>query len=244
MNDRADDPLSEFRRVNVEGTLNLARQAAAARVRRFVFLSSIGVNGAETFGVPYTAEDAAAPHSPYTVSKHEAEVGLRAISNETGMDVVIVRAPLIYGPSAPGNFGSLLRWLKRGLPLPLGAICNKRSLVALDNVVNLLTMCIDHPAASGQTFLVSDGEDLSTTDLVRRLGNALGKPARLIPVPTRLVRFAATLIGRSDLAQRLCGSLQVDISKTRGLLAWSPPTSVDDGLKKATERNRSGAAPL
>ncbi|NDP39356.1 MAG: SDR family oxidoreductase [Rhodoferax sp.] len=235
MADAAVNPLDEFRRVNVQGTLNLARQAAAAGVRRFVFISSIGVNGAETFQQPFTAQDVAAPHSPYAVSKYEAELGLQALAAETGMEVVIIRPPLVYGPGAPGNFGSLMRWLKRGVPLPLGAIHNQRSLVALDNLVDLIVTCLTHPAAANQTFLVSDGEDVSTSELLRRMGQALGCPARLVPVPASILKLAAAMVGKSDVAQRLCGSLQVDISKTRQLLGWAPPLSLDEGLKKAAE---------
>ncbi len=233
MADSAAKPLEEFRRVNVQGTLNLAREAAAAGVRRFVFVSSIGVNGAETFQRPFAAHDEVAPHSPYAVSKYEAELGLQALAAATGMEVVIIRPPLVYGSGAPGNFGSLMRWLKRGVPLPLGAIHNQRSLVALDNLVDLIVTCLTHPAAANQTFLVSDGEDVSTTELLRRMGQALGRPARLIPVPVSWLKLAAAMVGKQDVAQRLCGSLQVDIEKTRRLLGWTPPISLDEGLKRA-----------
>ena len=233
--DRAFDPLEAFRAVNLHGTLNLARQAAAVGVRRFVFISSIGVNGAETFQQPFTYQDQVAPHSPYVVSKYEAELGLQKLAAETEMEVVIIRPPLVYGPNPPGNFGSLMRWLKRGLPLPLGAIHNQRSLVALDNLVDLIMTCLIHPAAANQTFLVSDGNDISTTELLRRMGQAMGHPARLIPVPAGILKLAATMVGKQDLAQRLCGSLQVDIEKTRRLLGWNPPLTLDQGLKKAAE---------
>lgn len=233
--DKSANPLDEFRRVNVQGTINLARQAAIAGVRRFVFVSSIGVNGAETFRQPFTEQDQVAPHSPYAVSKFEAEVGLQALAAETGIEIVIIRPPLVYGLQAPGNFGSLMRWLQRGVPLPLGAIHNQRSLVALDNLVDLIMTCLTHPAAANQTFLVSDGEDVSTTELLRRMGQAMNRPARLIPVPAGLLEQAAALIGRRDMAQRLCGSLQVDIQKTRHLLGWNPPLTLDQGLKKAAE---------
>jgi len=235
MQESAPDPLEEFRRVNVLGTLNLARQAASAGVRRFVFVSSIGVNGAETFQQPYTALDSASPHSPYAVSKYEAELGLQALAAETGMEVVIIRPPLVYGPNAPGNFGSLMRWLQRRVPLPLGAIHNQRSLVALDNLVDLIVVCLTHPAAANQIFLVSDGEDVSTTELLRRMGQALGRPARLVPLPASILKLAAAMVGKPDVAQRLCGSLQVDIEKTRRLLSWTPPLSLAEGLKKAAE---------
>jgi nucleoside-diphosphate-sugar epimerase len=233
IHEAATDPLAEFRRVNLHGTLNLARQAAVAGVRRFVFISSIGVNGAETLQHPFTPHDVAAPHSPYAVSKHEAELGLQALAAETGMEVVIIRPPLVYGPNAPGNFGSLMRWLKRGVPMPLGAIHNRRSLVALDNLVDLIVLCLTHPAAANQTFLVSDGEDVSTTELLRRMGQAMGRPARLLPVPASWLKLAAAMVGKPDVAQRLCGSLQVDIEKTRRLLGWTPPLSLVEGLRRA-----------
>ena len=233
MRDTAIDPLGEFRRVNVQGTLTLARQAATARVRRFVFISSIGVNGAETFQRPFTAHDQAAPHSPYAASKYEAEVGLQELAAETGMEVVIIRPPLVYGPNAPGNFGLLMRWLQRGIPLPLGAIQNQRSLVALGNLVDLISTCLTHPAAANQTFLVSDGEDVSTTELLQRMGQALGRPALLLPVSASWLKLAATLVGKPDMAQRLCGSLQVDVFKTRQLLGWSPAFTLQQGLTKA-----------
>jgi nucleoside-diphosphate-sugar epimerase len=234
MNDDAVDPLAEFRRINVEGSLQLARQAAAAGVRRFVFLSSIKVNGEQTDpGRPFTADQAPGPLDPYGISKMEAEAALRALARETGMAVVIIRPPLVYGPAVKGNFLAMIRALWRGIPLPLGAVtANRRSLVALDNLVDLIVTCIDHPAAANQTFLVSDAEDLSTAALLRRMGQQLGRPARLLPVPVGVLRLAATLLGRPGIAQRLCGSLEVDIDKTRHLLGWSPPLSVDEGLRR------------
>ena len=243
MQDAVADPLVEFRRVNVQGTLQLAWQAAAEGVRRFVFISSVKVNGEATLpGHPFTADDAPAPLDAYGISKMEAEQGLREIAAQTGMEVVIIRPPLVYGRGVRANFHAMMRWLTRGVPLPLGAIPNQRSLVALDNLVDLIVTCIDHPAAVNQTFLVSDGEDLSTTDLLRRMGRALGKPARLLPVPPALLKLGAALLGKPAIAQRLCGSLQVDISKTRQLLGWSPPLSVDAGLKKAAEGYLSEAS--
>ena len=236
MAEAAANPLDEFRRVNVQGTLNLARQAAASGVRRFVFVSSIKVNGEATpTGSSFTADDLPAPLDAYGISKMEAEQGLREIASQTGMQVVIVRPPLVYGPGVKANFAAMMRWLQRGVPLPLGAIHNQRSLVALDNLVDLLVTCLTHPAAANQTFLVSDGEDVSTTELLRRMGQAMGKPARLLPVPASWLQLAATLVGKRAVAQRLCGSLQVDIEKTRQLLGWSPPLTLDQGLKKAAE---------
>jgi UDP-glucose 4-epimerase len=234
MQETTADPLAEFRRVNVQGTMNLARQAASAGVRRFVFVSSIKVNGEATqLGRPFMADDAPAPLDAYGVSKMEAEQGLREIASQTGMEVVIIRPPLVYGPGVKANFAAMMRWLKRGVPLPLGAIYNQRSLVALDNLVDLIVTCLTHPAAANQTFMVSDGEDVSTTELLRRMGQAMGHPARLLPVPASWLKVAAGLVGKGDVAQRLCGSLQVDISKTRELLGWVPPVSLDEGLRRA-----------
>ena len=234
MNDLARDPLLDYRRANVEGTLSLARQAVEAGVRRFVFISSIKVNGEHTLpGRPFAADDVPEPADPYGVSKHEAESGLRRLSQESGLELVIIRPVLVYGPGVRANFLSMLRWIHRGVPLPLGAIHNKRSLLALDNLVDLIMTCLRHPSAANQTFLVSDGEDLSTTALLRRVARSLDRPARLIPVPPRVLGGVARFLGKADLAQRLCGSLQVDITKTRELLGWAPPVTVDEGLKKA-----------
>lgn len=236
MQDDAADPLDAYRLVNVEGTLNLARQAATAGVRRFVFVSSIKVNGeASLCGQPFTADDVPAPLDPYGVSKLEAEQGLRELEAQTGMDVVIVRPPLVYGPGVRANFASMMRWVARGVPLPLGSIHNLRSMVALDNLVDLLVTCLKHPAAAGQTFLASDGEDVSTPELLRRSAQAMGRTAFLLPIPTFLLESGAALLGKRDVAQRLCGSLQVDIEKTRRLLGWKPPLTLNQGLKKAAE---------
>lgn len=238
MQDEVDNPLATYRQVNVQGTLNLARQAAQAGVRRFVFISSIKVNGeASLLGCPFKADDAPAPEDAYGISKAEAEAGLLQIAQETGMEVVIIRPPLVYGAGAKGNFSSLLRWVARGFPLPLGAVtANRRSLVALDNLVDLILTCVEHPKAANQTFLVSDGEDLSTTELLQRMGKAVNRPARLLPLPVSLLTFAARLLGKKAVAQRLLGSLQVDISKTCELLDWQPPVSVDEGLRRAAQQ--------
>lgn len=234
MNDRAADPLEAYFAVNVQGTLNLARQAAAAGVRRFVFLSSIKVNGEATEpGFPFAADDAPNPHGPYAVSKAAAEDGLRALAAKTGVECVIVRPPLVYGPGVRANFAAIVRAVSRGLPLPFGSIDgNRRSLVGLDNLVDLLVTCIDHPSAANQIFLASDGEDLSTTSLLHRLGEAIGKPPRLLPVPSAILALAASLTGKGEAAKRVLGNLQVDIGKTRRLLGWQPPVSVDDGLRR------------
>lgn len=237
MNDKSSDPLAEFRRVNVEGTAALARQAAIAGVRRFVFLSSVKVNGEFTeAGHLFTADDAPAPEDSYAVSKYEAEQLLRQIAGETGMEVVIIRPPLVYGPGVKANFESMMRCLARGVPLPLAAVTNnRRSLVALDNLVGLIVTCLNHPAAANQTFLVSDGKDLSTAQLLKRLGAAIGQPARLFYLPPTLLKLGASVLNRRGIYQRLCGSLQLDIAKTRQLLGWTPPVSVDEGLRRAAE---------
>jgi nucleoside-diphosphate-sugar epimerase len=234
MRDTDPNPFAAFHAVNVGGTLNLARQAAAAGVRRFLFVSSIGVNGARTVSeIPFHETGNTNPHNAYALSKWDAEVGLIKIAADTGLEVVIIRPPLVYGRNAPGNFGSLRRAVQRGLPLPLGAVHNRRSLVSLDNLVDLIVTCITHPKAANQTFLVSDGQDLSTTELVRGMAQAAGVPARLLPVPVWVLQALASLLGKGEAMQRLCGNLQVDISKARNLLGWVPPVSVEEGLRRA-----------
>jgi len=233
MSDTAIEPLEEYRRINVEGTLNLARQAVDASVKRFVFISSIKVNGeATSSGHPFKADDTPAPVDLYGISKLEAELGLQTIAAETGLEVVIIRPPLVYGPGVKGNFQSMMRWVGKRIPLPLGSIHNQRSLVGLDNLVDFIVTCIDHPASANQTFLVADGEDLSTTELLQRLANVMGKSARLIPVPVKVLEKVAGLLGKQAIAQRLCRNLQVDISKARKLLDWEPPVSIDEGLRR------------
>jgi nucleoside-diphosphate-sugar epimerase len=240
MDEKSADPLGEFRRVNVEGTANLARQAAVAGVKRFVFVSSIKVNGESTEpGCPFTADDAPAPEDSYGISKHEAEQALGEIARRTDMEIVIIRPPLVYGPSVKANFKVMMDWLARGLPLPLGAVThNRRSLLALDNLTDLIVTCLEHPAAANQIFLASDGEDLSTADLVRRMGEAMGRPARLFYVPDTFLKSGAALLGRRSVYQRLCASLQADIGKTRRLLGWTPPLSVEKGLRRAVQGAR------
>ncbi len=234
MSEPAVDPLPEFRRANTAGTLNLARQAAGAGVRRLVFMSSIKVNGENTLpGRPYSADDIPAPIGPYATSKREAEEGLRQVARETGLEVVVIRSVLVYGPGVKGNFLSMMRWVEKGIPLPFGRIHNQRSTVALDNLVDLIVACLHHPAAANQTFLVSDGEDLSTTELLRRTAAAMSRPARLIPVPALMLRATARLFGRPELAERLCGSLHVDMRKTTAVLGWTPKVSVDAALRNA-----------
>lgn len=231
MRDTVADPLAQYRAVNAEGTLNLARQCAAAGVRRFVFVSSVKVNGEER-AAPYTGADTPAPEDAYALSKWEAEQGLWQIAAETGLEVVILRPPLVYGPGVGANFLALLRAVARGMPLPLGAINNRRSLIFVGNLADAILCCLEHPAAAGQTFLVSDGEDVSTPGLVRRMAAALGRPARLMALPMPVLHAAAALAGKSALVTRLAGSLAVDSSKIRRELDWSPPFTLDEGLRE------------
>ena len=233
MSDSNRDPLRAYRCTNVDGTINLGRQAAAAGVNRFIFISSVKVNGESTSEERcFRPEDPPAPQDPYGISKMEAEQGLRLLASETGMEVVIIRPPLVYGPGVKANFAALMRAVQRGIPLPLGAVHNQRSLVALHNLVDFIITCTTHPAAANQTFLVSDGQDLSTTDLVRGMAQASGVPARLLPVPVPILRLAARMFGKTDAIDRLCGNLQIDASKARSLLGWVPPLSVEEGLRR------------
>jgi nucleoside-diphosphate-sugar epimerase len=233
LNDDKAMSATEFDRVNVTATLELARQAVAAGVRRFVFLSSIGVNGVQTdIGKPFTEADPPNPHNPYANSKLKAEQGLLLLSEQSGLEVVIIRPPLVYGPGVRANFAALMRAVQRGWPLPLACVHNLRSMVAMDNLVSFIATCVDHPQAANTTFLVSDGQDISSPDLVRGLAQALGVAARLVPVPVSALQFVGRALGRGDVIQRVCGNLRVDISKARRVLAWQPPVSMDEGLRR------------
>lgn len=231
MNETDDDSVAAYRRVNVDGTVALARAAAEAGVRRFVFLSSIKVNGESTLpGSPFMPDDPPAPADPYGRSKLEAEQALLELADQSGMEVVIIRAPLVYGPGVGGNFATMMRWVEKGIPLPLGAIDNRRSLVGLGNLVDFLLTCLHHPAAANRVWMVSDDDDVSTTELLRRVGRAVGRPARLIPTPVFLIRGLAALIGRRGVGRRLGDSLQVDISASRSRLGWEPPVTMAEEL--------------
>lgn len=233
MSDTASDPLEAYRAVNLAGTLNLARQAAAAGVKRFIFISSIKVNGEGTIpGKPYTPFDQADASDPYGISKAEAEQALKLLAAETGMELVIIRPPLVYGPGVKANFAAMLKLARRNLPLPLGAIHNRRSMVALDNLIDLIVTCIDHPKAANQTFLVSDDNDVSTTELLKLMVKAHGKKPWLIPVPMSWFRLAGRVSGKQAVVDRLCGNLQVDISHTKETLGWKPPVSVQEGIRR------------
>ncbi|GAB2921796.1 UDP-glucose 4-epimerase family protein [Rheinheimera gaetbuli] len=231
LSDNSSDPLSAFRKVNTEATLELARLAGAAGVKRFIFLSSIGVNGISNTA-PFCFDDKPAPIEDYAVSKLEAEIGLRHIAAETGIEVVIIRPPLVYGANAPGNFGKLAKLAQKNLPLPLGAINNKRSLVALDNLIDLIIRCITHPKAANQTFLVSDDQDVSTTELLQMLTITAGHKPRLLPVPVSWLNLVAKLTGKTAVVDRLCGNLQLDIAHTKQTLGWIPPLTVEQGVAR------------
>lgn len=234
MRERALDPLAEFRAVNTAGSLNLAEQAAQAGVKRLVFISSLKVNGAYSSpGKPFRESDVPVPDDAYAVSKYEAEVGLRKIAHATGLEVTVIRPPLVYGPGVRANFQSLMRAVQRGWPLPFGAISNCRSLVGLDNLVDFVLACSTHPKAGNQTFFVSDGQDLSTPELVLRLANALQVRPHLLRVPVSALQAAGALLGRKQAVARLCGSLQADTAHARQLLGWVAPVSVDTGLQRA-----------
>ncbi len=236
MQDDASDPLAEFRRVNVAGTENLARQAAANGVKRLVYVSSIKVNGEQTVAAPFSEADIASPQDAYGISKWEAEQALHRVAAETGLEVVIVRPPLVYGNGVKGNFAQMLKVLAKGMPLPLASVKNLRSLVYVENLVDALILCATHPAAAGNTYLVGDGEDISTPDMLRLLGDAMGHPARLFACPLPLLRLAGRMAGKSDQVDRLLGSLRVDSGKIRRELGWVPPHSLQQGLRLTAAR--------
>jgi nucleoside-diphosphate-sugar epimerase len=242
MRDTSPDPLGEFRRVNVALTLNLARQAARAGVRRFIFISSAKVNGETSpAGRPFVADDAPRPVDPYGISKLEAEQALMELGKATGLEVVVIRPVLVYGAGVKANFQSMIRWAMKGVPLPLGALHNQRSLIALDNLTDFIATCLRHPAAANQIFLVSDGEDLTVTNLLQRTAAAAGRQARLLSVPTVVLRILGRILGKEPVIGRLCDTLQVDIAKNRRLLGWEPPVSVDAALRKTVGRFKAPA---
>ena len=235
MNETHADPLEAFRAVNTHGTMNLARQAVAAGVKRFVYLSSIKVNGEQTLDKSFYADDKPAPQDPYAVSKFEAEQQLLALGKETGLEVVIIRPPLVYGPGVKGNFSRLIKLVKKSIPLPLAGINNSRSLVSIQNLCSLIEVCLLHPKAAGGVFLVSDGQDLSTSELFKQIAMALGKKSRLFHLPQSWLRFMTHALGRGAEYERLFGSLQVDITKNEQLLGWQPEVSVEAGIRHAVE---------
>jgi len=245
MDEYSTDPLTAFREVNVTGTLNLAKQAALSDVKRFIFISSVKVNGEMTLkGKPFEPTDDFIPSDPYGLSKYEAEQGLLKLAKQTEMEVVIIRPPLVYGLGVKANFAAMINLIKKGLPMPFGAINNQRSLVSLDNGVNFIIHCIDHPKAANEIFLISDGEDVSTTELIKKVAKAFDKKAWLLHIPVSWMTFIAKLVGKTDVTERLFGSLQVDSSKARDLLGWKPVVTMDEQLKKIAENYLSNEKTL
>jgi UDP-glucose 4-epimerase len=233
MNDTTLDPQLAYDEVNTAGTLNLARQAEASGVKRFVFISSIKVNGEATeVGQPFTSSSVVKTEDPYGISKAKAEVGLQELAAETEMEIVIIRPPLVYGPGVKANFAAIMNLAKRNLPLPLGAINNKRSLVALDNLVDLIITCTNHPKAANQTFLVSDDHDISTTDLLKMMTRAAGKKPMLVPVPISWLKLAGKMMGKQTVIDRLRGNLQLNINHTKHTLGWKPPITLEEGIRR------------
>lgn len=226
-----EDVLASYREVNTLGTLNLARQAAQSGVKRFVFLSSIKVNGEKTEkGEAFKPTLADSPADPYGLSKYEAEVGLKTIADETGLEVVIIRPPLVYGPGVKANFEAMMKLMRKGIPLPFGAINNQRSLVYIDNLVSLILTCCEHPDAANRTFLVSDNDDVSTTRLMKQIAISMGRSSRLVPIPQSVIEVGAKMLGKSHLSDRLCGNLQLNITETINTLSWKPPVSFEKGI--------------
>lgn len=237
MDDASTNPLDDYREVNTKGTLNLAKQAVEAGVKRFIFISSIKVNGEATqLGNPFKFDDQRSPEDFYGQSKSEAEEQLLQLAEETGLEVVIIRPTLVYGPDVKANFASLLNLVSKGLPLPFGCIKdNKRSLVSVDNLVDLIVTCIDHPKAANQVFLVSDDNDVSTNEIVQLMANSLGKSQWQLPIPTPCYRLVGKVLGKEDVINRLLGSLQVDITHTKDTLGWKPPQTLEDGFKQTAD---------
>lgn len=233
--DRGMQALGAYRAINVDATSALARQAAASGVRRLIFMSSIKVNGEATFGTPFSERDVPAPQDAYGTTKWEAENALRDIAGATSLETVILRPPMVYGPGVKANFLRLLNVVTRGIPLPFASIRNRRSLVYVGNLVDAIVACLDTPAASGQTFLVSDAEDVSTPGLIRKLACALSRPPRLLPCPVALLRAAATLVGKRDVVLRLTGSLELDSSRIQQTLGWRPRFTLDQGLSHTAQ---------
>ena len=234
MRETSSDPLSEYREINVDGTIRLANAAIKAGVKRFIYLSSAKVNGETSLpNKPFKEEDQPNPSDPYSVSKFEAEVYLRSLFKGSDMDVIIIRPPLVYGPGVKANFAELIKWIERGFPIPFGCVkSNKRSFVSVTNLVDFICVCLNHRKASNEIFFVSDDEDISTAELVERLAKAMQKPAKLLPVPVGLLKCGAMMINKRQYISRLLDSLQVDITKAKSLLGWKPPQNLDEGLRQ------------
>lgn len=233
MHESDANPLAIYRSINTDGTLQLARHAAAAGVKRFIFISSVKVNGESTLpGQRFSPVSENIPADPYGLSKYEAEQGLKELTLKTGMEVLIIRPPLIYGPGVKANFLKMMQWVEKGVPLPLGSITNQRSLLGIDNLLSFIQLCLTHPKAAGQTFLISDDHDVSTTELLREIAAAMHRPSRLLPIPQFVLEKALILLSQGHIAERLCASLQLDISLAKTLLSWKPPYSFKDQMSK------------
>ncbi|WP_434997423.1 UDP-glucose 4-epimerase family protein [Vibrio scophthalmi] len=236
MNESEQDALTAYRETNMLGTLHLAKRAAEAGVKRFVFVSTIKVNGEFTEpGSPFQPNLNNIPQDPYGLSKYEAELELTQLSKETGLEVVTIRPPLVYGPGVKANFLTMMRLIDKGIPLPFGAIHNKRSLVYLDNLSSLILTCCEHPLAAGLTFLVSDGQDVSIAQLMRTIAQSMGKSPRLLPIPMSWIQLASSVLKKQHIAQRICGNLQIEIGSTKDILGWKPPVSFEQGIKRTVE---------
>ncbi len=232
MEERSLDPLSEFRMVNVVGTMRLATAAIESGVRRLVYVSTVKVNGEETADTPFSEGDTPNPQDPYAISKWEAEEVLRKISNESGLEIAILRPPLVYGPGVGGNFIRMLYWIKKGFPLPLGLVKNRRSMVYVENLADALMACAFHPKAANETFLVSDRETVATPELIRMLSKQMGGRPAIFPFPLPLLHWAGRLAGKSDELKRLTESLEIDSGKIRERLGWQPPYDISEGLAR------------
>lgn len=233
LNDSEADPLAAFRKTNRDLSVELMRCAISAGVKRFVFISSIGVNGAVTVQRPFDEHSVPAPHAAYALSKLEAEIELRGLAASSGIELVVIRPPMVYAATAPGNFQRLLKLVASGIPLPFASVINQRSMIALDNLVDFIALCVEHPAAANELFLISDGSDVSTADIVRYLSEGMGRKARLLPVPPALMRTGASLLGRGAMYTQLCGSLAIDSRKARELLGWRPKLTAQAALTKS-----------
>lgn len=235
MRETSGDPITVFRKVNAEGTSLLARMAADAGVKRFIFLSTVKVNGEETEEHQFTERDTPNPHDDYSSSKWEAEQALHNISDAAGLEIVILRPPLVYGQGVKANFLRLLDMVNKNIPLPLSTVNNKRSMIYIGNLVDAIIRCIEHPSAANQTYLVSDGQDVSSPDLIRMIAGAMGKKARLFPCPVPLLKMIGKVTGKSSEVERLTGSLQIDTAKIRRELNWTPPFTMEQGLRKTAD---------
>ncbi len=237
LNDQSTNPYQTYAAINIDATKNLATQAISAGVKRFIFLSSVKVNGEQTNEKPFNELDIAKPEDNYGKTKHLAEEMLKELTQYTSMELVIIRPPLVYGHGVKANFDKLIRLCKISIPLPFGTISNQRSIIYIENLIDFIVSCVRHPLAANQTFLISDDDDVSTTQLIRSIRQVLGKPLLLIPVPQKWLVGILNLRGKKSLAIRLCGNLQVDIGKAKLLLGWKPPYTFSEGIHKTIHKH-------